>query len=129
LEASKKRIDLTFTLKDKDVDGLYFLALPTSEPVKVTMCGKNGEAGDSIEVSLGANGPVRLETEWTLGREVPKEVVTVLSPPIQDPTDLQTEMALWNLETSPAVDDGKDQLPSERKDEFLRRLRSLGYLE
>jgi len=67
--------------------------------------------------------------EWTVGKEIPLERVKVSSPPIQKPTDLRAEVALWNLETRPAGDEGQAELPAERKDEFLRRLRSLGYLE
>jgi arylsulfatase A-like enzyme len=129
LKAGKKQIKVTYNLEDGDVDGLYFLVLPPSASIKVAMCQRNWAAGDGFEVTLGSNGPARMGTEWTVGREVSKEMVSVSSPPIQEPTDLQTEMALWNLETSPAADEGKDALPAERKDEFLRRLRSLGYLD
>ena len=111
------------------MDGLYFFVSPVSESVKVAMCQRDGGTGDGVEVKLGSNGSVRMGAKWTVGQEVTLDSVRVPSPPIQEPSDLRAEAALWYLETKPVADDDAAELSPERRDEFLRRLRSLGYLE
>jgi hypothetical protein len=129
LRVNNKQIDLTFSLKDWDVDGLYFLVSSALASVKVQMCQSEVGNGGGVEVNLGANGPVRMGSEWTVGQEVSLGTVRVSSPPIHQPTDLQADAALWYLETRPVTDEETTDLTLEQKEEFLRRLRNLGYLE
>ena len=67
--------------------------------------------------------------EWTVGHNFSPETLRVPTPPLQKPADLRTEMAIWYLETRPPGDDRAVELSPQQRNEFLRDLRALGYLQ
>jgi arylsulfatase A-like enzyme len=129
LTVNENQIEVTFALEDGDVDSLNFTVLPSSAPVQVEVCQKDGKAGNSVEVQFGANRQVQIKTQWSIGREIPREAVRVVSSPLRRPEELKADMALWNLETIPGGDETAEELSPGQRDEFLQRLRALGYLE